>query len=203
MHDTDPDALLSRPEDHSDRRDDEWAPEPLWYGRLKGRVPSLYASVAVTAYTQPAGSDPLSLYGYGGLAATLAWDRDHWGGRFPTAWGLGLAIGDRRTSGSYRYLVFTLSTEWRWYFVGGLGLSVVPVRVEFGPHVTGGGVNDPSPYVYGTAPYQWYFQAGSRLGLALNAGIIDLLVQAPTLAWHSNPFQGGEILSFQIGVKVL
>jgi hypothetical protein len=202
MHDVNSDTLLARPEEHADRHDDEWAPEPLWYGRLKGRVPSIYASVGVTAYTQPSGTDPLSLYGYGGLGATIAWDRDHWGGRFPTAWGLGLSVGDRHTTGTYRYLVFALTTEWRWYLLGGLGLSVVPVRVEFGPHVTGGDVDDPSPYVYGTAPNQWYFQAGSRLGLALNAGVIDLLVQAPTLAWHSNPFQGGEILSFQIGVKV-
>jgi hypothetical protein len=195
-------ALISRPEDHADRHDDEWGPEPLWYGRLKGRVASVYAHLGVTAYSQPSGMDPLSLYGYGGLGASVFWDRDHWGGRFPTAWGLSLFVGDRHTTASYRYLVFTASAEWRWYFLGLLGLSVVPARVEVGPQVTGGDVDDASPYVYGTAPNQYYFQAGSRLGLVVNAGIIDLLIQAPTLAWNSHPFQGGEILSFQLGVKV-
>jgi hypothetical protein len=48
----------------------------------------------------------------------------------------------------------------------------------------------------------YYLQAGSRLGFALTAGLVDLLVQGPTAAWSSDPFQGGEILSFQIGVKL-
>jgi len=124
------------------------------------------------------------------------------GGRYPSAWGGSLLVGDRHTSGPARYLTFAASAEWRWYFLKVLGLSIVPARVEYGPRVAGGDYVDTTPYVHGTPPGQYWFQAGSRLGIALNAGLIDMLVQAPTLAWSSHPFQGGEILSFQIGVKL-
>ncbi len=197
-----PQALIPPDEERAERHDDAWGPEPLWYGRLKGRVPSVYALATVSAYSQPATSDPLTLYGYGGLGASVFWERDAWGGRYPSAWGGSLLIGELRTSGPASYLTAAASVEWRWYFLGLLGLSVVPARVEYGPRISGGDYADPSPYVHGTPPHQYYFQAGSRLGIALNAGLVDLLVQAPTLAWGSQPFQGGEILSFQIGVKL-
>ena len=200
--DVSPGSILPTAEERADRHDDEWGPEPLWYGRLKGRVASIYGMLGVTAYTQPADGSPLTIYGFGGLGASVFWDRDHWGGRLPSAWGLSLLLGDRHTTGTNRYLVAALSGEFRWYVLGGLGLSIVPARVEIGPKVTGTYDADPSPFVVGQPPGQFYFQAGSRLGIALNAGIIDLLVQAPTLAWSSQPFQGGEILSFQLGVKI-
>jgi len=198
---TPPGALIRPAEERADRHDDEWAPEPLWYGRLKGRVASLYLVLGVTTSSAPVDSEPDTLYGLGGLGASIFWDRDHWGGRFPMALGGTLAIGERRTSGPARYLTAAASLEWRWYAFGVLGFSVVPVRLEAGPRVGGGDYQDPSPDVYGSPGSQHYFQAGTRLGLAFNAGVVDMLIQAPTLAWRSDPLQGGEVLSFQLGMR--
>jgi hypothetical protein len=197
-----PRSLIRPLEDRAERHDDAWSPEPLWYGRLKGRVPSVYTVLMVSADAQPADAEPGTLYGYGGIGATITWDRDHWGGLYPTAWGGSLLIGDRRTSGPASYLTAAASLEWRWYFLRVLGLSVVPARVEYGPRVTGLDYLDPSPFVHERSPRPYYLQAGSRLGFALTAGLVDLLVQGPTAAWSSQPFQGGEILSFQIGLRL-
>jgi len=47
-----------------------------------------------------------------------------------------------------------------------------------------------------------YLQAGSRFGVTLSAGMIDLLVQAPTLAWRIRPFDTGEIVSLSVALRV-
>ena len=201
-HEVSPGQLIRPGEQHAERHDEEWAPEPLWYGRLKGRVPSIYVLLSGSAYTQPAGSEPGTLYGLGAIGASVFWDRDRWGGRYPSGWGASFTVGDRHTAGPARYLSLAASFEWRWYLLKVVGLSLVPVRVEYGPRIAAGDYDDPSADVHGTPPHQYYFQAGSRLGLALNAGLVDLLVQAPTLAWHADPFQAGENLTFQIGVKL-
>jgi hypothetical protein len=197
-----PQSLIRPHEERAERHDDAWSPEPLWYGRLKGRVPSVYAMLAISAYTQPADAEPGTLYGYGGLGASVQWDRDRWGSLYPTAWGGSLIIGDRRTSGPASYLTAAASLEWRWYFLRILGLSVVPARVEYGARVTGLDYPDPSPFTHERTPRPYYLQAGSRLGFAMTAGLVDLLVQGPSAAWSSHPFQGGEILTFQIGLKL-
>jgi hypothetical protein len=49
---------------------------------------------------------------------------------------------------------------------------------------------------------QYYFQAGSRLGIAFNAGIVDILVQGPTIAWSSDPFAANEILSVALSIRL-
>ena len=76
------------------------------------------------------------------------------------------------------------------------------VRIEGGPKVHGRSENDLSQDVHGSADSQYYFQAGSRLGIAFNAGIIDLLVEGPTIAWRSQPFKTGEILTFGLGIRL-
>jgi hypothetical protein len=39
--------------------------------------------------------------------------------------------------------------------------------------------------------------------MALSAGMIDLLVQAPTLAWQSHhPFDTGEILTLRVSLRL-
>jgi hypothetical protein len=141
----------------------------------------------------------------GGLAAIgarLMWDRNPWGGRLPTAYGGSLEIGVRNTSPETSYLTFTGAAEVRWYFVRSLGISFVPVRVEGGPKVRGISTDDTAPGVRGSPPGQYYLQAGSRLGVVLSAGMIDVLVQAPTLAWQASPFNTGEILSLSLGFRV-
>jgi hypothetical protein len=141
----------------------------------------------------------------GGLAAIgarLMWDRNPWGGRLPTAYGGSLEIGVRNTSPETSYLTFTGAAEVRWYFVRSLGISFVPVRVEGGPKVRGIATEDTAPGVRGSPPGQYYLQAGSRLGVVLSAGMIDVLVQAPTLAWQASPFNTGEILSLSLGFRV-
>jgi hypothetical protein len=130
------------------------------------------------------------------------WDRDPWGGRLPTAYGGSLEIGLRSTSSDNSYLTVAGAVELRWYFTRSLGLSFVPVRVEGGPKVRGIAVADPAPGVHGSPPGQYFLQGGSRLGLALSAGMIDLLVQLPTLAWQASPFNTGEILSLRLGLRV-
>jgi hypothetical protein len=50
--------------------------------------------------------------------------------------------------------------------------------------------------------HQYYLQVGSRLGVAFSAGLVDVLLQAPTLPWRSDPWNTGEILTFQMGIKL-
>ena len=83
-----------------------------------------------------------------------------------------------------------------------LGLALTPVRVEGGPKVRGSDVFDDSPGVRGELGSQYYFQAGSRIGIAFNAGIIDIVVQAPTIAWSSSPFAAKEILSVALSFRL-
>ena len=61
---------------------------------------------------------------------------------------------------------------------------------------------DTSPGVHGDEGSQYYLQAGSRIGIAFNAGIIDILVQAPTIAWSSRPFAAKEILSVSLSIRL-
>ena len=128
-------------------------------------------------------------YGEGSIGGMVLWDRDRWGGRFAWAPGASLSIGARATQGESAYLTGALGLDLRWYALGVLGLSLTPIRIEGGPKVRGdGGVRPLTPASTGPEGSQYYFQAGSRLGIAFNAGIVDILVQGPTLAWSSKPF---------------
>ena len=141
-------------------------------------------------------------YGTGSLGAQVLWDRDRWGGRFEWVPGGSIAIGSRATSGESGYLTGVLSLGVRWYALRVIGFSLTPVRVEGGPKIHGKEELDPSRDVHGDPGSQYYFQAGSRLGLVFNAGLIDILAEAPTLAWRSDPFKTGEILSIHIGIRL-
>ncbi|AKV03971.1 hypothetical protein AKJ09_10634 [Labilithrix luteola] len=194
-------ALIKTSRDRAERHDDTWAPEPLWYGRLKGRRASLYAVGSATPIpTATAHSSEESreqVLGMGSLGVSFAWDRDPWHRALPTSYGGSAGLGIRRTTLEDRYLVVALSAEGRWYFLPPLGLSLVPIRIETGPRVAGSS-NDPSREVSGN----FFFQAGSRLGLAFTGGIVDFLIQGPTLVWHDEPFQDGEIVSVQMGIRL-
>jgi hypothetical protein len=63
-------------------------------------------------------------------------------------------------------------------------------------------VFDDSPGVHGQLGSQYYLQAGSRIGVAFNAGIIDIFVQGPTIAWSSTPFAAKEILSVALSFRL-
>ena len=203
MHEVSPGQLIRPSERHAERHDDTWSPPPLWYGsRIKGRVMSIYLMLASAPLPQPADAEAGTLYAAGALGVAVIWERDRWNGRYPSAWGASLLIGDRTTSGPASYLTAAASFEWRWYLLKSLGLSVVPARVEYGLRIEDRSYDDPSMDVYGKPPGEYYFQAGSRLGVALNAGLLDILVQAPTLAWRSNPFRDVEILTLQVGAKL-
>ncbi len=186
----------------AERRDDAWIPPPAPYGRLKGRTASLYVVSGITTVTTPAETVEGRRYGLGTLGADLMWDRDRWGGRFARAAGLSLSVGARSTSGAAGYLTGIFSASLRWYLLRILGLALTPVRVEGGPKVVGRTDTDPSPDVHRAGPDQYYLQAGSRLGIAFNAGIVDILVEAPTFAWRSDPFSAGEILSVRLGIRL-
>jgi hypothetical protein len=195
--------LIRPPKEAAQRHDDEWAPEPLWYGRLKGRETTLYLFVDATPIPRGSPTSTSVLGGLGALGARLMWDRDPWGGRLPTAYGASLEVGLRSTSSDTSYLTAAGAVEVRWYFTRSLGLSLVPVRIEGGPKVRGIAISDGAPGVHGGSPAgQYYLQAGSRLGLALSAGMIDVLVQAPTLAWQASPFNTGEVLSLRLALRV-
>ena len=90
----------------------------------------------------------------------------------------------------------------RWYVLKVLGLALTPVRIEYGPKVHGESEVDASPGIHGDAGNAYYFRAGTRLGIMLNAGVVDLLVEGPTLAWDSSPFAAKEILSFRLGIRL-
>ncbi len=141
-------------------------------------------------------------YGAGSIDGLVLWDRDRWGGKFAWAPGGSLAVGVRATSGESAYLTGALGLDLRWYPIRVLGLSLTPVRVEGGPKIRGDAELDASPGVHGAPGSQYYLQAGSRLGVAFNAGLVDILVQAPTIAWSSRPFAAKEILSVALSIRL-
>ena len=189
-------------EEKVERKDAEWVPPPAPYGRLQGRIATLYAIVGVSVATPPADAVEGKNYGLGMLGAEMSWDRDRWGGRFAFTPVVSLAAGFRATSGESVYFTGTLGLGVRWYFLGPLGLSVTAVRVEGGPKIRGTGETDTSAGVHGSPGSEYYLLAGSRLGLALRLGIFDLLVEGPTFAWTSDPVGNNEILSFRLGIRL-
>ena len=193
-------VVPSRPHD-VDSRDDTWSPPPLWYGRIKGRKPSWYVTGSTSPALTPSSAIAGHYYGDAVIGASVTWDRDPWGKRYPTSYGGSLQSGLRSTSADFRYLTGVAALEVRWYPLPILGVSLVPVRFEAGPQVTGTGV-DSSPDVRTRGAHQYYLQVGSRLGLAFSAGLIDLLLQAPTLPWRTDPGSTREILTFQMGIKL-
>jgi len=195
-------GLLLSKETLAVRQDDAWVPPPAPYGHLRGRRTSWYAVAGVTVASKPDNAVEGRNYGLGLIGGEVAWDRNRWGGRFEWVPAVSLAVGNRVTSGESKYLTGTLAATVRWYALKVLGLALTPVRVEYGPKVRGDEEFDTSPGVHGTAGSQYYFQAGTRLGIVLNAGIIDILVEGPTLAWDSSPFAAKEILGFRIGIRL-
>jgi hypothetical protein len=181
--------------------DDTWAPPPLWYGRMKGRVSSWYVVGSTSPEQTPPAAIPGRFYGDALMGAAVVWDRDPWSQRYPTAYGGSLEFGLRNTSSDFRYLTSALSIELRWYPVSILGISLVPARLEAGVQVSGTGV-DQARDVQTAAGRGYFLQAGSRIGAALRAGIIDLLVQAPTLSWNNNPWSTAEIATFRVGIRL-
>jgi hypothetical protein len=194
--------LLRSHSEKVERQDDAWSPPVAPYGRLLGRKPSLYVGADTTTVQTPDVAVAGRLYGEGSVGGRVMWDRDRWDGRFAFAPAVGLAIGARRTSGESAYLTGAFTAGLRWYALGPLGLSLTAVRIEGGPKIHGQSEEDLSLDVHGSAGGQHYFHAGSRLGIAFNAGIIDLLVEAPTIAWRSQPFKTGEILTFGLGIRL-
>ena len=195
-------TLLHHDKEKTERRDETWVPPPAPYGRLQGRITTLYAIAGISVTTPPADAVPGIDYGLGMLGAEMSWDRDRWGGRFAFTPVVSLAAGLRRTSGDSTYFTGTLGLGVRWYFLGPLGLSVTAVRVEGGPKIRGTDEVDTSAGVHGSPGSEYYLLAGSRIGLALRLGIFDLLVEGPTIAWTSDPFGTSEILSFRLGFRL-
>ncbi|HEX7253015.1 MAG TPA: hypothetical protein VF376_09060, partial [Thermoanaerobaculia bacterium] len=194
--------LIQKHEEKVDRRDETWSPPAAPYGRLLGRSASWYAATGATTVETPANSIEGRQYGGGSLGAEVMWDRDRWGGRFAWAPAASLAIGERNTSGESSYLTGVFALGVRWYVLRVIGLSLTPVRIEGGPKIHGKDEPDSSADVHGSPGSQYYFQPGTRAGIAFNAGIIDILVEAPTLAWQSSPSKRGEILSIHLGIRL-
>jgi len=194
--------LSRHPEEPIVERDDAWAPGPLWYGRLKGREASWSLFLDATPIPQDSAPGSPVMGGLAALGARVLWDRNPWGDRLPTAYGVSLEVGVRNTSPDTSYLTVAAAAEVRWSFLEWLGVSLVPVRLEGGPKIRGISIDDLSSGVRGSPPNQYYFQAGTRLGVVLSAGMIEVLVQAPTLAWQASPFDTGEILSLSLGFRV-
>jgi hypothetical protein len=195
-------SLIQRHEEKVERQDETWSPPDAPYGRLEGRRPTWYVVAGATTVETPPDAIEGVLYGGGSVGGGVMWDRDRWGGRFVWAPGASLSIGARRTSGESAYLTGVFDASIRWYALRVLGLSLTPVRLEGGPKIRGDEDLDASPDVHGGLGSQYYFQAGSRLGLAFNAGIIDLLVEGPTLAWRAHPFSAHEVLSVHLGIRL-
>ncbi len=195
-------SLIEHHSEKVERADETWSPPQAPYGRLEGRTASWYVGTGVTTVEPPSVAVSGRQYGEGAIGAMVLWDRDRWGGKFVWAPGGSLAIGARRTVGDSAYLTGVLALDLRWYPFRVLGLAITPVRVEGGPKVRGGDVFDGSPGVHGAEGSQYYFQAGSRIGVAFNAGIIDILVQGPTIAWSSAPFANKEILSVALSFRL-
>jgi hypothetical protein len=181
--------------------DETWDPPPLWYGRMKGRVSSWYVVGSTSPEQTPPVAIPGRFYGDALMGAAVVWDRDPWSQRYSTAYGGSLEFGLRNTSSDFRYLTGAVGIELRWYPVSILGVSLVPARLEGGVQVTGTGV-DQARDVQTAGGRGYYVQAGSRIGAAFRAGIIDLLVQAPTLTWRTNPWNTAEIATFRIGIRL-
>ena len=194
--------LLQRSAEKAERRDETWIPPQAPYGRLGGRTASWYAGTGVTTVETPELAVAGRQYGAGSIGGSVMWDRDLWGGRFAWAPSASLAIGARRTSGESTYLTGEASLGLRWYLVRVLGLSITPARVEGGPKIRGDEELDPSPGVHGELGSQYYLQGGSRIGVAFNAGIVDILVEAPTIAWRPDPFAAHEILNVKLSIRL-
>jgi hypothetical protein len=194
--------IIQHHEDQVERRDETWVPPAAPYGRLEGRQPTWYITTGATTEQAPPDAVEGVFYGDGSFGGQLLWDRDRWGGRFLWAPGGSLSIGARRTSGEFVYLTGIFTLDLRWYPLGVLGLSLTPVRIEGGPQIRGPDQLDTSPGVHGSVGSQYYFQPGSRLGIAFNAGIVDLVIEAPTLAWTGSPFAAHEILSVHMGIRL-
>ena len=141
-------------------------------------------------------------YGAGSIDSMVLWDRDRWGGKFAWAPGGSLGIGARSTAGNSVYLTGALGLDLRWYPIRVLGLALTPVRIEGGPKIRGQDEADDSPGVHGPPGSEYYLQAGSRIGIAFNAGIVDILVQGPTIAWSSSPFAAKEIMSVLLSIRL-
>ncbi len=195
------DTLLHH-EDRAERRDADWEPPPAPYGALQGRRTTVGILTGVSATTRPADAVEGRAYGLGMLGAELAWDTDRWGGRHAFTPVVLLSAGVRNTSGESTYLTGTAALGIRWYFLGPLGLSVTPLRLEGGFKVRGKGQTDVSTGAHGDPGSEHYLLAGSRAGLALRLGILDLLVDSPTIAWSADPFGTHEILSFTLGIRL-
>ncbi len=194
--------IVEQHSERADRHDDGWTPPAAPYGRLEGRATTLRLLTTFTVDGTPDTAVEGQKYGLAALGAELAWDRDAWGGKFEWVPAASLTVGTRATSGDSAYLTGALGASVRWYFARPLGLSFTPVRIEGGPKVRGNSEADASPGVHGGAGSQYYLQAGSRLGLALNTGIFDLVVEGPTLAWTSTPYAGKEIFSVRLGIQL-
>ncbi len=195
-------SLIEHHTEKVEREDETWSPPEAPYGRLEGRTASWYVGTGVTTVEPPADTVSGRQYGDGSIGAMVLWDRDRWGGKFAWAPGGSLSIGARRTVGDSAYLTGAFALDLRWYPVRVLGLALTPVRVEGGPKIRGSDEFDGSPGVHGAEGSQYYFQAGSRIGVAFNAGIIDILVQGPTIAWSSAPFAAKEILSVALSIRL-
>jgi hypothetical protein len=195
------DTLLHH-EEHADREDGEWTPPPAPYGRLEGRKTSLAAFIAVSPTTTPAETVGDRFYGLGALGVAMTWDRDAWNDAFAFTPSLTIAIGLRNTSGDSSYLTGTVAAGVRWYFLGPLGVTVTAAKLEAGPKIRGKQDLDTSAGVQGPQGAEYYLLAGSRAGLALRLGVVDLLVESPTVAWSSDPFGAREILSFSLGIRL-
>lgn len=194
--------LIEHHTERVERTGDTWSPPQAPYGRLEGRTASWYVGTGVTTVESPIVAIEDRQYGEGGFGAMVLWDRDRWGGKFLWAPGGSMSIGARRTSGEFTYLTGAFALDLRWYPLGVLGLALTPVRVEGGPRIHGGDLIDGSPGIHGGEGSQYYFQAGSRIGIAFNAGIIDIFVQGPTIAWSSSPFAAKEILSVALSFRL-
>ena len=194
--------ILKHHSEKAERHDDAWTPPPAPYGRLQGRATIVHLVTGFTVDGTPDVASEGQKYGLATIGGEVTWDRDVWGGRFAWAPAAHLTVGARTTSGESTYLTFVLGGEIRWFPVRPLGLSLTPVRVEGGPKVRGNGEVDTSPGVHGDPGSEYYLQAGSRLGVVLRAGVFDLLVEGPTLAWTSTPFAGREVLSVRLGIEL-
>jgi hypothetical protein len=194
--------VLQKHSEIAQRRDDAWVPAPAPYGFLLGRRPSWFIGVGSTTVEKPDLAVQDRVYGLGAVTGEVMWDRSRWGGRFDWAPAVSLGIAARRTSGESTYLTGTLGIGARWYVLRVIGLSLTAIRLEGGPKIRGEEEEDPSPNVHGDGGSQHYFMAGSRLGIVFTAGLVDLLVEAPTIAWNSKPFESREILSVRLALRL-
>jgi hypothetical protein len=198
---TSSDTLIEGPPKPTEAADESWSPAPLWYGRLKGREASWYIIGSTTPQLTPDVAIPGRFYGDAVIGAQVMWNRDPWGKRYPTWFGGFVQSGVHNTSADFRYVTGVVGFDLRWYPIPLLGISLVPLRLELGVPVAGTGLDD-SRDVHSYGGHSYYVMAGSRLGIAFSAGLIDLLLQAPTLPWRSDPFSAREILTFQVGIRL-